>query len=82
MKEEGPPLKTGEKDIKTEQYDWEKQEWCFIFSEDLKLPFLGSLSYSVCSCVCVFGGVSVYQSVMCEVREMKPGVMLSDYHMS
>lgn len=26
MKEEGPPLKTGERDIKTEQYDWEKQE--------------------------------------------------------
>lgn len=32
---------------------------CFIFSEDLNLPFLGSLSYSVCSCVCVFGGVCV-----------------------
>lgn len=30
---------------------------CFIFSEDLNLPFLGSLSYSVC--VCVFGGVCV-----------------------
>lgn len=55
---------------------------CFIFSEDLKLPFLGSLSYSVFSCVRVFGGVCVYQSVMCGVREMKPGVMLSDYHMS
>lgn len=55
---------------------------CFIFSEDLNLPFLGSLSYSVCSCVCVCLEVCVYQSVMCGVREMKPGVMLSDYHMS